>query len=123
MLSARDVPVLNVAGKTSLVQSGALLKHANLFICNDSGPMHIGAAVGAPTLAVFGPANHLRWGPYGPGHRVVRLDLDCSPCLFMGKLAKCPRVYLACLGVPVDAVVRAADEMLQASAGYGMIEP
>jgi heptosyltransferase II len=112
MLSARKIAVTNAAGKTSLMQSGALLKQADLLICNDSGPMHIGAAVGVPTLAVFGPANQSRWAPYGPEHRVVRLDLDCSPCLFMGKLGKCPRIYLECLRVPVDAVVRAAEEML-----------
>jgi len=112
MLSARSVSVINAAGKTSIGQSQAVLKQADLLICNDSGPMHIGAAMGVPTLAVFGPANPVRWGPYGPEHRVVRLDLDCSPCLFMGKLGKCPRQYLECLQVPVDAVVRTAEEML-----------
>ena len=74
--------------------------------------MHLGAAMDVPTLAIFGPANPARWGPYGPEHRVVRLDLDCSPCLFMGKLDKCPRQLLECLGVPVDSVVRVADDML-----------
>jgi len=112
MLSARDVSVINMVGKTSIKQSQAVLKQADLLICNDSGPMHIGAAVGVPTLAIFGPANHWRWGPYGPEHRVVRLDIDCSPCLFMGKLGKCPRQLLECLQVPVEVVVRAANEML-----------
>src|SRR5262249_54896885 len=108
MLAARGVAVLNTVGRTSLEQSEAILHQADLLICNDSGPMHIGAAMGVPTLAIFGPANPLRWGPYGAAHRVVRLDLDCSPCLFMGKLDRCPRQLLECLHVPVAGVVRAA---------------
>ena len=114
MLAERRVPTLNAVGKSDLRQSQALLQKADLLICNDSGPMHIAAAVGAPTLAVFGPASHRRWGPYGDEHRVVRLDLDCSPCLFMGKLGVCPRAELECLGVPVARVVRTAEEMLEA---------
>jgi len=112
MLSARQVPSLQTTGTTTLEQSEALMKQADLLICNDSGPMHLGAGVGVPTLAVFGPANPARWGPYGSRHRVVRRDLDCSPCLFMGKLGKCPRELLECLQVPVDTVVRVAGEML-----------
>ena len=111
-LAARQVPAINTVGKTSLKQSQALLQQADLLVCNDSGPMHLGAAMDVPTLAIFGPANPARWGPYGPEHRVVRLDLDCSPCLFMGKVEKCPRQLLECLHVPVEAVVRVADEML-----------
>jgi heptosyltransferase II len=111
-LAAHQVPAINTVGQTSLKQSEALLQRADLLICNDSGPMHLGAAMGVPTLAVFGPANPARWGPYGPEHRVARLDIDCSPCLFMGRLDKCPRQLLECLHVPVEDVVRVADEML-----------
>jgi ADP-heptose:LPS heptosyltransferase len=75
--------------------------------------MHLSAAVGTPTLAVFGPANHWRWGPYGSAHRVERLELPCSPCLFMGKLGICPAKELACLDVPRDRVVRTAAGMLR----------
>ena len=113
MLAARNVVAINLVGQTSLPQSEAVMKCADLLICNDSGPMHIGAAMGTPTLAVFGPANPARWGPYGAEHRVVRLDLDCSPCLFMGKLDKCPRQLLECLQVPVARVMAAAEEMLE----------
>jgi lipopolysaccharide heptosyltransferase II len=115
-LVARGVPVLSAVGKASLHQSEALMRACDLLVCNDSGPMHLAAAVGTPTLAVFGPANHLRWGPYGPRHRVARLDLDCSPCLFMGKLGVCPRVELECLGVPAARVIAIASEMLRAGA-------
>jgi len=117
MLSARGIPVVDAVGRSSLEQSEALLSRCDLLICNDSGPMHLAAAVGAPTLAVFGPANHLRWGPYGAAHRVVRLDLDCSPCLFMGKLGVCPRRELECLGVPRERVIAVARGMLRERLG------
>jgi lipopolysaccharide heptosyltransferase II len=117
VLAQRGVPVLSAVGKTTLLQSEALMQACDLLVCNDSGPMHLSAAVGTPTLAVFGPANHLRWGPYGPEHRVVRLDLDCSPCLFMGRLGVCPRQELECLGVPSARVIAVAGEMLQARSG------
>jgi heptosyltransferase-1 len=112
-LAAHRIPAINSVGKLELAQSEALLQQADLVICNDSGPMHVAAAVGTPTLAVFGPADHRLWGPYGPEHRVVRLDLDCSPCVIMGKLGKCPRQLLECLQVPVNVVIKAADEMLE----------
>jgi heptosyltransferase-2 len=60
-----------------------LLGRCRLFIGNDSGVMHLAASVGVPCVGVFGLSNHRAWGPYPPGrHRVVRLDLPCSPCLY-----------------------------------------
>lgn len=112
--AARGVRVIDATGKSNLHQSKALLQLADLLVCNDSGPMHLSAAVGTPTLAVFGPTNHRRWGPYGAQHRVERLDLPCSPCLFMGKLGVCPAKELACLDVPLTRVTRTAGEMLRA---------
>lgn len=113
LLTARGVPSIDATGRSDLHQSKALLRHADLLVCNDSGPMHLSAAVGTPTLAVFGPANHWRWGPYGLQHRVERTELPCSPCLFMGKLGVCPGKELACLDVPRSRVIRTAGEMLR----------
>ena len=114
MLAKLGVPALSAVGRSNLHQSEALMRACALLVCNDSGPMHLSAAVGTPTLAVFGPDNPLRWGPYGAPHRSVRLDLPCSPCLFMGKLGVCPGKELACLDVPVERVVAVAGEMLLA---------
>lgn len=59
----------------------SVLACADLLICNDSGPMHIAAALGTPVIAVFGPQRKLWYGPYGPGHRVVMQDeMPCRPC-------------------------------------------
>lgn len=74
-------PCINFAGKTTLRDLAALYQRARLVVTTDSGPMHIAAAMGTPTVALFGPTNPDRTGPYGAGHRVVRKDLHCSPCL------------------------------------------
>lgn len=110
----RGIRVIDATGKSDLHQSKALLRLCDLLVCNDSGPMHLSAAVGTPTLAVFGPANHWRWGPYGDLHRVEREQLPCSPCLFMGKLGVCPGKELACLEVPRERVIATATDMLRA---------
>jgi heptosyltransferase-1 len=78
---AKDMPgVIDVTGKTSLKQLTALLERAELVVANDSGPMHIAAALGRPLVTPFGPTNPVRTGPFGRMESVVRLDLPCSPC-------------------------------------------
>ena len=79
-LASQVVGGINVAGKTTLRQLIALLQGAELVVANDSGPMHIAAALGKPMVALFGPTNPIRTGPYGREETVLRLDLPCSPC-------------------------------------------
>lgn len=71
---------INLAGKTSLMELVALIAQSEFFICNDTGPMHIAAALNIPVFAIFGPANPTRTGPYGDGHTIIRVELACSPC-------------------------------------------
>jgi len=71
---------LNLAGRTSLMGLAALYERATLLISTDTGPMHLGAAVGLPVVALFGPTAPWRTGPFGDGHRVVRTDCNCAPC-------------------------------------------
>jgi heptosyltransferase-1 len=52
-----------------------------LLITNDTGPMHVAAALGKPVVALFGPTEPRRTGPYGQLQNVLRIDLPCSPCL------------------------------------------
>lgn len=75
-----DGKAVSVAGRTSLKELAALIKKASFFICNDTGPMHIAAALNVPVFAIFGPANPVRTGPYGDIHTVIQKSLDCSPC-------------------------------------------
>jgi heptosyltransferase-2 len=75
------VNAINLAGKLTLRQSMALYKKLRFAICVDSGPAHMSAAVGTPTLAIFGPTDPLRWRPYGPRHGAIYdAELACRPC-------------------------------------------
>jgi len=72
---------VNFCGKTSLGEALALIRRCRLFISNDSGLMHVSAALGVPTVAIFGSTNPVATGPRGNWARIVKHDLDCSPCL------------------------------------------
>ena len=88
---------INLCGRTTLPQAVALIRHAALAICNDSGPMHIAAAAGTPVLALFGPTDPKRYGPFPlakPTHRVLSAP--------GGELTK----------LPVDEVAVAAGALL-----------
>jgi lipopolysaccharide heptosyltransferase II len=85
----RDVDQLRAFVKGSFVDlSGilpvgclpALLSRARVLVTNDSGPMHVAAAIGTPVVAMFGPTSALRTGPYGPGHHILAGQVPCSPC-------------------------------------------
>lgn len=103
--------IVNLAGKVTLPQLGGLLQTMDLVISNDSGPMHMAAAVGTPVLAVFGPTDPLRTGPYGPGHRVLRSKLLCQPCFSR----KCAFDDVSCMrAVTPEMATTAALEMLRA---------
>jgi lipopolysaccharide heptosyltransferase II len=72
--------VINLIGKTTVLQLGALIERCNLYLTCDSGPMHIAAAVGTPTIALFGPTDPDRHRPYGKGHHVIEKAVSCRPC-------------------------------------------
>jgi lipopolysaccharide heptosyltransferase I len=105
---ARKIPgAINVAGKTTLRQLTALIERASLVISNDSGPMHIAAALNRPLVALFGPTNPIRTGPYKREGSVLRLDIPCSPCYSRS----CS--HQSCLRwMSVEAVLRAAENQL-----------
>ncbi len=96
----------------------AVLRGCQLFVGNDSGVMHLAATVGVPCVGVFGLSNYRAWGPYPPErHRVVRLDLACSPCLYPDFRLGTPQGCAArtCLmGLPAAPVLAAAQELLGA---------
>jgi lipopolysaccharide heptosyltransferase II len=72
--------VHDLTGRTTLRQMVALLSRSRLLIGCDTGPMHVAAALGTPVVALFGPADPRRTGPFGGGHVVVRVPPPCSPC-------------------------------------------
>jgi heptosyltransferase-2 len=71
---------LNLCGITSVRENIALYRECDLFFGVDSGPMHMAAAVGVPVVALFGPTDERKWGPWGIGHVIVSKFLDCHPC-------------------------------------------
>ena len=107
MLPGRDV--INYAGETTLTQFIDLAASCELFLTNDSGPMHIASALGVPTVAIFGATDDTTTGPTGLNARVVRQPVDCSPCL----LRECPIDHRCMTGVSVERVVKEALQLLQ----------
>lgn len=79
-VAASKGSAINLAGKTGLKELASLTAKADFFVCNDTGPMHIAAALNIPVFALFGPANPIRTGPYGKRSTVIQENLVCSPC-------------------------------------------
>ncbi len=77
---------VNIAGETTVPQLASILFKCNMFIGNDSGPMHLAAAVGTYTIGLFGPGDPERFGPVGEKCWTIRKKLDCPPC--PGKVCK-----------------------------------
>lgn len=110
---AMDGRVVNLAGLTTLPELAALFRQARLVIGNDSGPLHLAAAVGTPVVALFGCPDPARVGPYGAGHTVVRKPIR-NPCSeFQRYCARRP-----CLnGIEVEEVWAAVGQHLAEAGG------
>ena len=106
LLSSHDVT--NHAGETTLAQFIELAAQCELFLTNDSGAMHIASALGVPTVAIFGATDDIATGPTGKHARVVRQQVECSPCL----LRECPIDHRCMTRVSTDLVVKEAIQLL-----------
>ena len=96
----------NVAGRTSLRELMALLKLSRVLLTNDTGPMHVAAALGTPVVVPFGSTSPELTGPGLPGdthHRLLKSDAPCSPCF----LRACPIDFRCMTGISVERVVEA----------------
>ncbi len=103
----KTAKILNLTGQTTLKDLACLYRQAAVVVTTDSGPMHIAAAVGTPVVALFGPTDPRRTGPYGPGHTVISKALPCSPCL----LKQC-RTKGCMEGITVEEVLEGVKEQL-----------
>ncbi|HEV8540371.1 MAG TPA: putative lipopolysaccharide heptosyltransferase III [Nitrospiraceae bacterium] len=111
----RSAPTV-LAGRTTLLQSAALIRRCVLFVGNDNGPMHMAAAMGIPVVALFGPSNPVEWGPRGGRFRVLYKGLDCRRCFH----PTCLRGEDSCMNlISVDEVYAAAQELLTAGGVIG----
>jgi heptosyltransferase-2 len=88
------------SGHTTVRELMALVKRCQLFLTNDTGPMHVAAAFNVPLAAVFGPTDWQTTSPYGVEAKLVRQPVSCSPCL----LRECPIDHRCMTGVTVDQV-------------------
>ena len=98
--------IWNLAGKTSLRELMTLLKICRVLLTNDSGPMHVAAALGTPVVVPFGSTSPELTGPGLPGeawHRLLKSDAPCSPCF----LRECPIDFRCLNGIAVERVVEA----------------
>ncbi|MGB2975136.1 MAG: glycosyltransferase family 9 protein, partial [Phycisphaerae bacterium] len=120
VLAAAKHRPLDLTNQTTLKELVAVIAEGRLMVTDDSGPMHIAAAVGVPVVAVFGPTSARRTGPYGPGHRVLSGRAPCSPCyrrecLYAGpgpKGAGAPGLAQCCLrNIGADEVADVAIEV------------
>lgn len=86
VLAAGRSPLYDLSGRFSFRELAGVLTRARAFVGADSGVMHLAAAARTPVAAIFGPTNHRAWAPWTPysRSRVVRLDLECSPCAYVG---------------------------------------
>lgn len=99
--------VVNMAGRTTIRELAALIKCCRVLLTNDSGPMHMAAALGVPPLALFGSTSDVKTGPYKLG-RVIHKHVECSPCY----KRECPIDFRCMKQIEVDEVLRNLREMI-----------
>ncbi|MFO7665696.1 MAG: lipopolysaccharide heptosyltransferase II [Desulfobacterales bacterium] len=105
----RHKPV-DFCGATSLGEAMGIIGRCNLFVTNDSGLMHVAAALGVSTLAIFGSTDHVATGPRGIRTRIIKHDIDCSPCL----KPECPTDFKCMLSIEPEEVWDEMEKFRQA---------
>jgi ADP-heptose:LPS heptosyltransferase len=107
--------IINLAGLTTVRELITLFRRSRMLITNDSGPMHLAAALGLPTVALFGPESPVFYGPIGNQAINLYAHFRCSPCLniYDAKVFRCP-IGAACMDeIPVSRVIEAATSLMQ----------
>ncbi len=101
--------VRNLCGRTDVATAAAIIEKAAVFVSNDSGLMHVAAALGRPQVAIFGSTDPEATGPLNLRARVVRKPLSCSPCL----RRTCDRGYRCLTEISVEEVLQAIREVCE----------
>lgn len=105
----RGVPLVDLTGRTTLRDLVGVLARCAAFVSNDSGAMHVAAALGVPLTAIFGPTDERETAPAGPGlHDVILRDVFCRPCM----LRECPIDHRCMKRIGVDAVLESVEKHL-----------
>jgi lipopolysaccharide heptosyltransferase I len=110
-IAANCPGAIDLCGRTSVSDLVALIKKAAICVTNDSGSMHIAAAVGIPVVSIFGPTNPVWIGPYGQPQSIVRAGVSCSPCN-LRRLCDCPHQHICIRDVTAAMVIDRVDRLL-----------
>jgi O-antigen biosynthesis protein len=119
--------VVSLVGKTSLRQLPELLRACAIYIGNNSGPKHIAAALGVPTIGLHsGVVDAIEWGPIGQRAVALRRNMTCSPC-YLSRLEDCPRNFACMRGLEPTSVQEVAEVFLarpvERKLGTPLVEP
>jgi ADP-heptose:LPS heptosyltransferase len=107
--------ILSFVGKTSLMETAAIISKLDLFVTGDTGLMHVAYGVGTPTLSLFGAGIQKKWAPIEKRHVVMNKNLPCSPCTKFGYTPKCP-FNVKCLNdITVEDVIESVLRLLSQS--------
>jgi len=112
VLEASQEKHIDLTGRTDLATATAILSQLDIFISNDMGLAHIAAAVGTPTLVIFGPTNENTTRPLGPFVKIIREPVECSPCM----LRECPIDHRCMTRISPERVFESACKMLETQA-------
>ncbi len=109
--------VVNLAGKIGIKELAAFLKKCDLFISNDSGPLHLAVALGTPTVSFFGPETPVLYGPLGDYHLCFFKNMVCSPCLSVHNLKtiQCNKEVECLRSISVEEVITSIEQ------SYGVV--
>jgi ADP-heptose:LPS heptosyltransferase len=111
--TAMRAPPAMLAGRTTLPELAAIIAGARMWLGSDSGGLHLAAAVGTPTLSLFGPTNPAKWAPRGSQHRFLRAVDGCPRCVPWHPRARCAEDAHCMKQLEVDAVRRAASDIFE----------
>lgn len=111
---AKEISTTTMMLGLSIPELAELIRGARLYIGNDSGPMHLAAAVGTPTVAIWGSSDSRRWRPWRVEHRLIQNPFECNPC--PGYRCVVAETPLCIESVTVKQVHEAATELLRATA-------
>lgn len=109
VLDAAQEKHIDITGRTELGAATAILSSLDLFISNDMGLAHIAAAVGTPTIVIFGPTNENTTHPLGSAVEIIREPVDCAPCM----LRECPIDHRCMTRITPERVFESAVKMLE----------
>lgn len=104
--------VLNLIGKTTFGQTAGLVKTADLLLCNDSGPLHLAATFGTPSIALFGPTIASKWQPPGSQHAMIQKPGYCEGCVGWHPVARCLHNGACMKAISVEEVCHSVELLL-----------